>query len=142
MNQQENYEIRFGADVDPAEIRRLYEEAGWWDAEDDDRVDPDWLLKLITNSYCFAAAFADGHLIGMGRAISDGVSDAYIQDVVVTQEWRQHGVGAAIVARILQYLRQHQIGWIGLIAEPGSESFYTKLGFRSMPEYTPMRFLR
>lgn len=142
MNRQATYEIRLGADVAPADIKRLYEEAGWWETEDDSHLDPDWLRNLAANSFCFAAAYAEGRMIGMGRALSDGTSDAYIQDVVVTQDWRQHGVGAAIVASLLKYLRERRIGWIGLIAEPGSESFYAKMGFKPMVEHVPMRFLR
>jgi spermidine synthase len=76
-------------------------------------------------------------IVGMGRSISDGVSDAYIQDVVVDKDYRRQGIGEAIVHRIVQFLLEHDIKWIALISEPGSEDFYLKLGFREMLEYTP-----
>ena len=33
------------------------------------------------------------HLIGMGRVISDGTSDGYLQDVIVLPEFRKLGIG-------------------------------------------------
>ena len=65
----------------------------------------------------------------MGRAISDGVSDAYIQDMVVLPEYRGRGIGGAILRRILELCREHGIRWIALIAEGGTGDFYRRLGF-------------
>lgn len=65
--------------------------------------------------------------MGMGRSISDGVSDAYIQDVVVDKDFRRQGIGEAIIHRIVQFLLEHNIRWIALISEPGQKSFIAKL---------------
>lgn len=73
----------------------------------------------------------------MGRAISDKVSDAYIQDVTVLKEYRGRGYGKGIVRHIVAYLKAQKIGWIGLISEPGYERFYNGLGFKQMQDYTP-----
>jgi len=42
-------------------------------------------LALVRSSFAFAIAVhrESGATVGMGRAISDGVSDAYIQDLIV-----------------------------------------------------------
>ena len=74
----------------------------------------------------------------MGRAVSDGVSDAYIQDVVVLKKFRRAGIGNRIIEKIIECLRSRRIGWIGLIAEPGTQPFYQRLGFAAMAGYTPM----
>ena len=74
----------------------------------------------------------------MGRAISDGVSDAYIQDVAVKEEYQDKGVGSALIEMIIERLRDDNIGWIGLIAEKGSHLFYKKFGFDKMIEATPL----
>jgi spermidine synthase len=79
-------------------------------------------------------------MIGMGRALSDGVSDAYIQDVMVLREFRKRGAGKRIIAEIVRCLMRLGVDWIGLIAEPGSLAFYRGLGFRPMPRCTPMRW--
>ena len=66
---------------DAREIVALYRAGGWWK----DEYDPAEVPRLISGSFAFVVA-ADkntGRAVGMGRVISDGVSDAYIQDLVV-----------------------------------------------------------
>jgi len=116
----------------------LYRQAGWW--PEGEGEDYPLLARLVQQSHCFVAAMAGGKMIGMGRAISDGVSDAYIQDVVVDSVWRGSGVGSRIINCILERLRGDGIGWIGLIAERGSAPFYSRLGFAEMGNSQPMRF--
>ena len=127
--------------VDPTEdqlraIVGLYRQAGWW--PDQEAEDYALLARLVGQSYCFAVAMAGDRLIGMGRAISDGVSDAYVQDVAVDAAWRRSGVGTRIVQHILDRLRVDGIGWVGLIAERGSAPFYGRFGFAEMPNAQPM----
>jgi spermidine synthase len=117
-------------------LKDLYRDAGWWH-EDNDEKDPDLLQKIISGSFCFALATIDERYIGMGRAISDGVSDAYIQDVMVLNELRGHGIGNLIMDEIIHHLKSQNINWIGLIAEPQSVSFYERYGFSKMEEYIP-----
>jgi GNAT superfamily N-acetyltransferase len=81
-----------------------------------------------------------GKAIGMGRLISDGVSDAYIQDLVVLSDYRNQGIGRQIVKVLLDYCLSKGILWIGLIAEPDQDGFYSNLGFKSMLKYVPMKY--
>lgn len=117
-------------------IVELYRAAGWW-RED---MDPSRLPELISGSYLFAVAVdnSTGRSIGMGRVISDGLADAYIQDVVVLQKWRKGGVGRMIVSALLEGCRSRGITWIGVIAQPGTEMLYRSLGFVPMVGHVPM----
>ncbi len=122
--------------ADNARILQLYRAAGWWETDDN----PDYLKTvagIIANSFCFVIAEKEGEIIGMGRAISDGYSDAYIQDVTVLNEHRGHGYGKAIVKELVACLKQQKIQWIGLISEPGYDRFYQNLGFGVMKGYVP-----
>jgi ribosomal protein S18 acetylase RimI-like enzyme len=74
----------------------------------------------------------------MGRVISDGVSDGYIQDLVVLPRYRKSGIGKRIVATLVDRCLQSGITWIGLIAEPETEKFYQPLGFRTMEGHVPL----
>ncbi len=76
----------------------------------------------------------------MGRVLSDGVSDGYIQDLVVLPRYQRSGIGRRIVALLLKECRVRGLGWIGLIAEPGSEKFYLPLGFQHMKGYVPLLY--
>jgi GNAT superfamily N-acetyltransferase len=107
-------------------------------------MDQKRINDLIKGSFLFAVAIdiTTGKAVGMGRVISDGVADAYIQDFVVLENWRNLGVGKLILETLLGECRSRKIAWIGLIAEPGKEDFYSALGFRPMPFHVPMRLSR
>jgi spermidine synthase len=84
------------------------------------------------------AAERKGHVIGIGRAISDGTSDAYIQDVTVLRSERGTGAGSAIVKAITRRLKADGIKWVGLIAQDNSSAFYVRLGFKLIKKAQPM----
>jgi len=130
----EGYEIREGADLPASEVLSLYESAGWW--KPGDRVAD--IPALLAGSFLVASAWRGGVLVGMGRVLSDGVSDGYIQDVVVLPEHRGRGLGAAVVAFLRDRCVARKLAWIGLIGEPGTRAFYERLGFRVMERYVPM----
>lgn len=118
------------------QIIEMYQMQGWWQSRDDgrDRLIP----RLIAGSHCFVIAMDGETIAGMGRAISDGVSDAYIQDLTVRPNHRDQGIGRKILRALLQRLHADGISWIGLIAEPGSCGLYRHNGFREMPGSVPM----
>ena len=123
---------------DNNEIADLYRAGGWWKEE----YDPAALGSLIQGSFLFAVAVDPkiGKAIGMGRVISDGVSDGYIQDLVVLPDYRKCGIGRDMVSALVEQCIQSGITWIALIAEPGTEFFYHPLGFVSMQGHVPMIF--
>jgi ribosomal protein S18 acetylase RimI-like enzyme len=120
------------------EIANLYRAGGWWKEEYDQRELP----RLIRGSFLFAVAVdrKTGHAVGMGRVISDGVSDGYIQDLVVLPEYRKTGIGAQIVSILVKKCVERGISWIGLIAEPDTEKFYLPFGFHPMEGHVPLIF--
>jgi GNAT superfamily N-acetyltransferase len=123
---------------DTDEIISLYRAGGWWKPG----YDPVELPALIRSSFAFTVAVDEktGTAIGMGRAISDGVSDAYIQDLVVMHEFRGQGIGKKILTCLIEYCLSKRIYWIGLIAEPGTAEFYLPAGFSRMEGYIPMLY--
>ena len=109
------------------EIVNLYKEGGWWkESYDKKGVGP-----LMRGSLIFVVAVDRSieSAVGMGRCISDGVSDAYIQDVVVKRDYRSRGIGTRLIEGIVEELGKRGISWIGLIAEKGSSNFYRRMGF-------------
>ncbi|MBI5479415.1 MAG: GNAT family N-acetyltransferase [Deltaproteobacteria bacterium] len=117
-------------------VVELYRAGGWWEESPAARA---IIPEMIRGSFCFLVARApDDRIVGMGRAISDGVSDAYIQDVVVLRDMRDRGIGREIVRRLTERCREANIGWIGLIAEPETQGFYVPLGFAPLTGYQPM----
>jgi ribosomal protein S18 acetylase RimI-like enzyme len=120
------------------EIVELYKSAGWWQESPEARA---IIPGMIRGSLCFMVARSlDGRIIGMGRVISDGCSDAYIQDVTVLSSCRKQGIGRELVHRLTQFCVARKIAWIGLVAEPGTQALYEELGFRPLANYQPMLY--
>jgi aralkylamine N-acetyltransferase len=120
------------------EIVQLYKAGGWWK----DTYDKAGIPALISGSFAFVVAVDrnTGKTVGMGRVISDGVSDAYIQDVVVLPLYRGQDIGKQIILKLIDSCQSKGITWIGLIAEPGSSAFYIGLGFTIMDQYIPLLY--
>jgi ribosomal protein S18 acetylase RimI-like enzyme len=128
------YEVVSSAPTDA--VVGLYQAGGWWH---EDPVNRTIIPQMIRGSFCFLVAREpDGRVVGMGRVISDGVSDAYIQDVVVLDACRGRGIGREIVRRLTERCLESRIGWIGLVAEPGTWGFYEPLGFHALAGYELM----
>jgi len=118
-------------------IHGLYAAAGWWNSGDPPSPHID---DIIRGSHCFVLALEGGDIVGMGRAISDRCSDAYIQDVTVAESHRQGGIGVSIVKQLIQRLHADGLGWIGVVAESGTREFYENIGFELMKDSAPLLF--
>ena len=93
------------------------------------RRNPEQLRAAFLASYAIVFAFDGPALIGMARAISDGVYQAAIYDMVVLPEYQGKGIGREIMKRLCEQLPVENII---LYAVPGREEFYAKCGFRKM----------
>jgi aralkylamine N-acetyltransferase len=119
-------------------VARLYVETGWWP---DANNHPQLVRSVIDGSLFFMVAREGDDIVGMGRAIGDGVSDAYIQDITVTADRRGEGIATRMVAALVDHLKARGIDWIGLIAKGGASGLYARCGFRTMEDVTPMRYI-
>lgn len=120
------------------DIVNLYKAGGWWK----DTYDSSGINNLIKGSYAFVVII-DKELnktIGMGRILSDGISDAYFQDLIILPEYRGRGYGKHLVEFLITHCLSNDIRWIGLISEPGQDGFYSKMNFYKMKDYVPMKY--
>ena len=80
--------------------------------------------------------------MGILRAVGDGHSILFIQDILVYPEYQHRGIGTALVKAVLeQYPHVYQIE----LATDNTEktvSFYKSLGFRPMEEIGCRGFLK
>lgn len=123
-------------DREAADMLAIYLDVSWWSADGES----EWIRDIPAASSCFAAAFDGEKMIGFGRALSDNISDAYIQDIAVLTRYRGQSIGSGIVSALTATLTKRGVDWIGLIAVPGAESFYKKLGFYPIPDTVPMKY--
>jgi len=104
--------------------------AALYDAAPLGNKNPSGLKTAFTNSMFKCFVYEDGKLVGVGRALADGVDCSYICDVALLPSHQGLGLGKQIVAKLLELSSGHKK--IILYSVPGKESFYEKLGFKRM----------
>ena len=94
-------EIRRYTTYHEAEVLSLYRSVGWRVYADN----PAMVKAAFAGSLLVLGAFVQDELIGLIRAVGDGVSILYIQDVLVAPEHQRKGVGRRLLqAMLAQYL--------------------------------------
>jgi GNAT superfamily N-acetyltransferase len=88
------------------------------------------LMKVFGNSMFKCFVFHGGRLVGAGRVLADGLDCAYVADVAVHPDHQGRGLGSDIIRRLIDLSEGHKK--ILLYANPGTEGFYTNLGFLRM----------
>ena len=84
------------------------------------------------NSYAHIAVYDEGKLIGFVDSVSNGVTDAYIQDLMVHPDYQGQGIGTALMNSMIAHLNAKPIYMISVIYEPALSSFYKRFGFFEM----------
>lgn len=107
------------------QITQLYTACGWVNYTSD----PQLLENAYRRSLRALGAYAGGKLIGAARAVGDGCSILYIQDILVLPEYRRRGVGSSLMhALMLRYPLVYQTVLMA-DADPGLIKFYERNGF-------------
>ncbi|MGM0750604.1 MAG: GNAT family N-acetyltransferase [Bacillota bacterium] len=106
------------------EIRAVYQSAGWL------KHSNEVITKVFQRSDIVTFAISDGRIIGVGRALTDGVFNAAIYDVVVHLEYQKIGIGSLIMSDLLEQLKD--VSCVQLISTTGNEEFYRKHGMKKL----------
>lgn len=85
---------------------------------------------VFSNSKFKCFVYDQSKLIGVGRALADGLDCSYICDVAIHPDYQGLGLGRNIINKLIQLSTGHKK--IILYANPGKEAFYNKLGFKQM----------
>jgi len=111
-------------DVDWNELSNLYKIAPLGDKKADD------LKVVFLNSMYKCFVYNEGTLVGVGRALADGLDASYICDIAIHPDFQGKGIGKDIVNKLVEFSQGHKK--IILYANVGKEPFYAKLGFDKM----------
>ena len=90
-------EIREYVDFNTDEIKHLYSEVGWIAYTDNMPA----LEQGYKNSMLVLAAYENGELLGIIRAVGDGATIVFIQDILIFPEKQRQGVGTALLKAVL-----------------------------------------
>ena len=124
-------EIREYTTYQESEILALYGSVGWTAYTDD----PQALRGGFAHSLLTLAAYGGDRLLGLIRAVGDGYTVVFIQDILVFPEFQRKGVGTALMRTLLA--RFPSVRQIELATDdtPGTIAFYRALGFRPLAEH-------
>ncbi len=131
-------EIREYTVFRPEEVLPLYAAAGWTRYTER----PGMLAEAFAHSLCVLVAWDGERLTGLIRAVGDGASVLYIQDLLVLPECRRQGVGTALVQALLR--RYAAVCQTVLLTDDTAEAkaFYRAAGFVPAKEWDCLAFVR
>ena len=111
------------------ELKALFSQTTWAS----ERKNRD-IRKMLENLTVFVTVRENLKLIGFGRAISDGVYRALLDDIIVDNSYQKRGLGKVIVENLLKQLVG--IDEIFLNTKPELGEFYKKFGFAKVRAIT------
>ena len=121
---------RYEADDDPERVdldvvcHFLSTDAYWhrWRARAD-------IERQVRNAWRVVGVYDDdGSQVGFARAISDGVSDAYLADVFVLEAHRGNGLGALLVSAMVEEGPGDRFTWTLFTRD--AHGLYQRFGFQ------------
>ena len=118
------YRIIEGANqMKVCEVERLLKMTYWADKRPTETIE-----KSMRNSACFGIRSGeDQKLIGFARVISDYATTWYLCDVIIDPEYREQGLGKALVSHITTQFS----GQRGLLLTRDAHGLYAHYGFAS-----------
>ena len=106
--------------------------ANAWSSADKGEV----LRSALLASHSLTTAWAEGRLIGLGNALSDGYLVVYYPHLIVLPEFQGKGVGTEIMRRLKQKYETFHMQM--LVADGRAIDFYEKCGFQRAGQTEPM----
>ena len=123
---------------DSKDIPKLYDSVGW-SAYTDDLVA---LENGFNNSLKVLAAYKNDELVGIIRAVGDGYTVVFIQDILVLPEYQRQGIGSALLKAIVDcYPNVRQIQLTTDCTEK-TIAFYKSAGFIEFSEIDCCGFIK
>lgn len=116
---------KYNETVSVKALSNLREAIGW------NRMEREYENPLMT-SYYHIAVYEEDELIGYVDCVSNGVTDAYIQDLMVHPDYQGKGVGTDLMNKMITHLKEKRIYIISVVFEECLKPFYDKFGFCHM----------
>lgn len=130
-------EIREYNIFDLDEIVKLYRSVGWTNYLNRAEV----LASAYENSLLVLGAY-EKELVGIIRAVGDGLTIVFIQDIIVLPEYQRKGIGSKLLEEVLKrYSGVYQIELLTDNTEK-TKAFYRSAGFRDAGEIDCTSFIK
>ena len=82
---------------------------------------------IFKNSYAVVFVYDEDKIVGVGRALSDGICQAAVYNIALDEEYQGYGIGRRLITSLLEQLKGQNII---LYTHPRTVALYEKMGFR------------
>lgn len=109
-------------------ILQLYNDAGWTLYTNS----PEQLIRAIQNSHYVLSAWDGEELVALLRAVGDGETILYIQDILVLQAYQGQGIGSTLMKMTLDAHTHVRQVMLMTDQDIGLHTFYRKVGLKEV----------
>lgn len=116
----------FDSPVSVSALADLRQSVGW------NRMELDLADKRLHNTFQLCC-FDGERLVGYVAVVSNSVTDAYIQDLMIHPDYQKQGIGRQLMQRTLSRLRNEGIYMVSVIyGDAELKKYYESFGFTTM----------
>ena len=120
------------------EIINLYQSVGWTNYLERISV----LEEAYANSLCVIGAYDNEKLVGIIRAVGDGQTIVFVQDIIVLPEYQRKGIGTKLLKAVMD--KYHDVYQMELLTDntEKTKAFYRSVGFTASDDIGSLAFIR
>ena len=120
------------------EIINLYQSVGWTNYLERISV----LEEAYANSLCVIGAYDNEKLVGIIRAVGDGQTIVFVQDIIVLPEYQRKGIGTKLLKAVMD--KYHDAYQMELLTDntEKTKAFYRSVGFTASDDIGCVAFIR
>lgn len=120
-------------------IKDIYKKESWNAYLKDDEK----LIRAFKNSLYTMGAFDDSKLVGFIRCVGDGEHILLVQDLIVTPEYQQRGIGTYLFKTIMQkYSKVRMFMVVTDIDDIVDNKFYKSFNLKKLEDMNMIGYIR
>jgi len=118
-------------------LAKLYNNVEWYNYTKDLKV----LKKAFENSLLIISAWDKDNLVGLLRAVGDGQTIMYIQDILINKQYQRQGIGSQLMKSFMDEYGHIRQKVLLTDNEEATISFYKSCGFVTTDSYNAVAFI-
>lgn len=119
-------------------VEKLYNENEWVAYT----KDMPKLMEAIKNSLAVITAWDGDDLVGLLRAVGDGKTILYVQDILVQPSYQRQGIGKKLISMIFEHYKDVRQKVLLTDDTEKTRKFYESVGMKACDDLKLMSFIK